>query len=151
MFSFIFTLGTSPISWSVNRQSSMETSSTKAKYRVMTKATKETMRLRYILIELKLFKDTYSIKLLCDNQSNIKLANNHVFHYRTKHVRIQYHFIREKVDEGMIDLHYLPINQQSVDIFTKPLSKIKFEYFKITIGVISISELVHEINLVSLA
>jgi len=55
MFSFIFTLGTSPISWSTNNQSSMETSSTKAKYRVMTKATKETMWLRYMLIEFKLF------------------------------------------------------------------------------------------------
>ncbi len=86
MFSFIFTLGTSPISWSANRQSLMETSSTKAQYRMMIKTTKKTMWLRYMLIELQLFKYINSIKLLCDNQSNIKLANNHVFHYRTKHV-----------------------------------------------------------------
>ncbi len=52
--------------------------------------------------------------------------------------------------EGFIDLHYIPINQQIVDIFTKPLSKIKFEYFRIIIGVVSIIELVHEISLISL-
>lgn len=43
-----------------------------------------------------LLKDTYSIKLLCDNQSNINLVNNPIFHYRTKHVKIQYHFIKKR-------------------------------------------------------
>lgn len=64
----------------------METSSTKAEYKMLIKTTKKTMWLRYMLIELQLFKDANSIKLLCDNQSNIKLANNHVFHYKIKHV-----------------------------------------------------------------
>jgi hypothetical protein len=59
-----------------------------------------------------LIKDTYSIKLLCDNQSNINLVNNPIFHYRTKHVKLQYHFIiKENGWKSHWPSIYIPTNQ----------------------------------------
>ena len=62
-----------------------------------------------------------------DNQSTIKLANNHVCHARSKHIDTQYHFVREKVQSKEIDLIYCHTNENVADIFTKPLGKAKFE------------------------
>ena len=70
----------------------------------------------------------------CDNQSSIKLANNLIFHARTKHVDAQFHFVREKLQSNEIALMYNTC-ENTVDIFTKPLGKIKFELFREMLGV----------------
>jgi hypothetical protein len=59
--------------------------------------------------------------MYCDNLSNIQLAKNPVFHARTKHIEVHYHFIREKVLAGEIDLIYVNTLDQVADIFTKVL------------------------------
>ena len=56
-----------------------------------------------------------------DNQSCIAIARNPVFHARTKHIEIQYHFVREKVLDGTISLEYYSTVDNAADIFTKPL------------------------------
>ena len=82
-----------------------------------------------------------SLKMLeknikCDNQSSIKLANNLVYHARSKHIEIQHHFVREKMQSKEIDLIYCNTNENVADIFTKPLSKAKFEAFINQLGVV---------------
>jgi KUP system potassium uptake protein len=62
-------------------------------------------------------------ELLCDNQSCIAIAKNPVFHARTKHIEIQYHFVRELIMEGTIELVYCPTTENCADIFTKALSR----------------------------
>ena len=67
--------------------------------------------------------------ILCDNQSCIKMMKNPVFHDKSKHIEVRYHFIRDMVQEGAIKLEYVPIEEKVVDVFTKPLAHVKFEYF----------------------
>ncbi|KAK1372750.1 hypothetical protein POM88_028943 [Heracleum sosnowskyi] len=66
------------------------------------------------------------IPIYCDNQSAIAMTGNPVHHSLTKHISIIYHFIREQVLEGTIELHFVPTDQQIVDIFTKPLPEATF-------------------------
>jgi hypothetical protein len=65
--------------------------------------------------------------LKCDNQSSIKLAHNPIYHARTKHIEIQHHFVREKIQSKEIDLIYCNTTDNVADIFTKPLGKMNFE------------------------
>ena len=67
--------------------------------------------------------------ILCDNQSCIKMTENPVFHDRSKHIEIRYFYIRDMMQKGAIKLQYVSTDEQVVDVLTKPLSRIKFEYF----------------------
>jgi len=68
--------------------------------------------------------------IYCDNQSCIKLSENPMFHDRLKHIDIRYHFIRDCVQCATIQLEYVPIEKQVVDILTKALGRAKFVYFR---------------------
>ena len=70
----------------------------------------------------------------CDNQSCIKLSTNLVFHNRSKHIKTPYHFIRDMVDRYVIKLIYVNTNDANADIFTKPLARVKIEYFRSELG-----------------
>jgi hypothetical protein len=61
--------------------------------------------------------------IYCDNQSCIKLSENPVFHDRSKHIEIIFHFIRDMVHRGVVKLQYISTDEQLVDILTKPLVK----------------------------
>ena len=74
------------------------------------------------------------IRILCDNMSRIYLARNPVFHARTKHIEVHYHFIRERVQAGEIDLQHISTNRQVADIFTKALSIYKLRQFASGLG-----------------
>ena len=66
------------------------------------------------------------IPIYCDNQSAIVITGNPVQHSMTKHISIKYHFIREHVMDGTIEMHFVPTDQQLVDIFKKPLCEATF-------------------------
>lgn len=66
--------------------------------------------------------DLQPVKLLCDNQSAIHIGKKPIMHERTKHIELDCHFTREKVMEWLIELSYLPTQDQIVDLFTKALS-----------------------------
>jgi hypothetical protein len=59
--------------------------------------------------------------ILCDNQRCIKMIENHVFHERSKHIEIPYHFIRKMVQRGALKLQYINMDEQVADVLTKPL------------------------------
>ena len=73
--------------------------------------------------------------IYCDNLSSIQLAKNPVYHARTKHIEVHYHFIRERVLVGDIDLVYVSTEDQIADIFTKALGAEKLRRFKTMLGV----------------
>ena len=76
-----------------------------------------------------------AVTLYCDNMSSIQLANNLVFHARTKHLEVHYHYVREKVLAGEIDLVYVSTQEQVADIFTKSLGAEKLQKFRSAMGV----------------
>ena len=75
-------------------------------------------------------------RILCDNQSCIKFSENLVFHDKSKHIDIKYHFIQYMVMKGAVKLEYVATNEQVVDVLTKPLARMKFGYFYDELGVI---------------
>ena len=66
--------------------------------------------------------------LYCDNQSCVKLSENLVFHDKSKHIEIKYHYIKDMVQRGEIKLWYVATDEQIADVLTKPLARVKFEY-----------------------
>ncbi|GJZ12728.1 retrovirus-related pol polyprotein from transposon TNT 1-94 [Tanacetum coccineum] len=69
------------------------------------------------------------VPIFCDNTSSIAISNNPILYSRTKHVDIRYHFIRDHILKGDIELHFIPTEYQLADIFTKPLDKLVYQNF----------------------
>ncbi|GJW43485.1 hypothetical protein Tco_0072284 [Tanacetum coccineum] len=74
------------------------------------------------------------IPMYCDSKSAISIACNPVQHSRTKHINIRYHFIKEHVEQGTIELYFVETEYQLADLFTKSLLKERFEYLVLRIG-----------------
>ena len=123
---YIFFIGNSPVSWNSKKQSSTSRSSCESEYRALAQCSTEAIWIRRLLGELKLI-DNKPTHLYCDNQSSIKLSYNPVFHERSKHFEIDFHFTRQKVEENIIKVEFIPSQEQPADILTKPLGKTKFE------------------------
>jgi hypothetical protein len=73
--------------------------------------------------------DMEATMILCDNQSCIKMTKNHVFHDKSKHIEIRYHYIHDMVQRGAIKIQYVNMDEQVSDVLTKPLSRVNFEHF----------------------
>uniref|UniRef100_A0A5K1A4K1 Reverse transcriptase Ty1/copia-type domain-containing protein n=1 Tax=Nymphaea colorata TaxID=210225 RepID=A0A5K1A4K1_9MAGN len=117
---FCFFLDFNLICWSSKKQRAVARSSTEAEYRAMAAGTAEASWLRHLLGELNL--PIVQSSLLCDNQSAIKIAYNPILHNRTKHIEIDQHFIRQKVEEAEILPTYISTSEQIADLFTKGLT-----------------------------
>ncbi|CAL9010567.1 unnamed protein product [Prunus brigantina] len=86
-------------------------------------------------------EQTTATTVFCDNTSAIAMVKNPVFHQRSKHIKRKFHFIREAIQEGVIELLYCKGEEQIADIFTKALPKDRFSYLRSMLGVKSASTL----------
>lgn len=125
---YIFTLNGAPISWSSKKQQTVALSSTEAEYVALTHTTKEAIWLRALLKDLGQ-EQTEATIINEDNRSVISLALNPVNHQRTKHIDIQYHFIRDKIQHKQISLQHTPTEAQLADGMTKALGRNLFSHF----------------------
>jgi hypothetical protein len=81
------------------------------------------------------------LPLMCDSTSAISVAKNPVLHSRTKHIEVRYHFLRDNVWKGNIDLTHVPTEKQLADILTKPLDQATFARLRGELGVVFLFEL----------
>ena len=114
------------VTWKSQKQRVVSKSSAEAELRALAQGIMEEMWLKRVLCEIQVQVDL-PLKLYCDNKAAISMALNPVQHERSKHVEIDRHFIREKVEEGTICLTFLPTHLQAADVLTKALLKPAFE------------------------
>ena len=136
MGGFAVFLGPNLISWSSKKQPTVSRSSTEAEYKALANATAELMWIQKLLSELKVSHQPVA-RLWCDNIGARYLSANPVFHARTKHIEIDFHFVRERVAQKLLDIRYIHTNDQLADGFTKPLLVSKMERFRNNLNLVS--------------
>ncbi|XP_055814691.1 uncharacterized protein LOC129884417 [Solanum dulcamara] len=117
---YVIQLGESLISWKFKKQHTVSRSSAEAEYRSTTGAVAEIIWLVWLLKKLRV-KVTTPVRLCCDGNSAIQIASNSIFHERTKHIKIDCHFVREKLKEGLIKTEHVGTRSQLADLLTKGL------------------------------
>lgn len=125
---YVIFLGNSPTSWSAKKQNTVSRSSTEAEYQSLAQTAAELYWIRQLLCDLNIFLLNPPV-LWCDNASALALAKNPMFHARSKHIEIDYHFVREKVIRGDLQVQYISSSSQHADLFTKSLSTAVFLQF----------------------
>lgn len=121
---YVFVLSGCPISWDARKQRTVALSSTEAEYMALTEGTKESIYWTSLLQELG-FHDLTDVKVHIDNLGALKLAENPVFHARSKHIDIRHHFVREALRDKRVRIQHLSTNENVADMFTKGLTKLK--------------------------
>ena len=121
------------VTWRSKKQNVVARSSAKAEFRAMAQGVYELLWLKIRLEELKI-KWNGLMRLYCNNKSAISIAHNPVQHDRRKHVEVDRHFIKEKLDSGLICTPYVPTGDQLADIFTKGLNSTTFQEITTKLG-----------------
>jgi hypothetical protein len=133
----MFSLGSGVVSWSSKKQPTIALSNTEAEYKGAAIVACEVVWLQKLLSDLGQSVDAHVV-IYCDNISSILLANNLVYHVRTKHIEVHYHFVREKVLAKEIDLIHVSTKYQVADIFTKALGTDKLKKFRKMLRVLEV-------------
>ncbi|PKU79316.1 Retrovirus-related Pol polyprotein from transposon TNT 1-94 [Dendrobium catenatum] len=122
-------LGKNLVSWTVKKQTTVSRSSTELEYRALAAATADIIWLRRLIADFNISHDQ-PISIYCDNTSAIALANNPVFHARTKHIEIDQRFIRDHIQRNTIRVLPISTVDQIADIFTKSLPTLRFKQLR---------------------
>ncbi|KAJ0936639.1 putative RNA-directed DNA polymerase [Helianthus annuus] len=131
---YLIYLGSNIISWKSSRQKSVSRSSTEAEYKAVANAAAEISWVRNLLVELGI-KRLNTPRLFCDNTGATYLCSNPVYHSRMKHVALDYHFVREQVNNGLLRVLHVSSKDQLADALTKPLPRPSFINIRSKIGV----------------
>ena len=123
---YVFTIGGCAISWKATLQTTVALSTAEAEYMAITEACKEAIWLKGLFSELN--EDLQISTVFCDNQSAIFLTKDQMFHERTKHIDVRYHFVRDIIARGDIIVSKISTHENPKDIMTKSLPIIKFEH-----------------------
>jgi hypothetical protein len=131
---FAVYLGSNLISWSARKQATVSRSSTEAEYKAVANATAEVMWIQTLMKKIGL-KCPSMARLWCDNIGAKYLSANPVFHARTKHIEVDYHFVRERVASNLLQIDYIPTGDQVAAGFTKALTVMQLEKFKTNLNI----------------
>jgi hypothetical protein len=122
------------VSWKARLQATVALSTTEAEYMVVSEAGKEAIWLRGLYSEL--CGISFCVTVHCDSQSAICLTKDQMFHERTKHIDIRYHFIRDVIARGgVIKVRKIHTRDNLADMMTKPVPTAKFELCSSLVGI----------------
>ncbi|CAA0841643.1 cysteine-rich RLK (RECEPTOR-like protein kinase) 8 [Striga hermonthica] len=114
---FVFTFAGGAVSWQSKLQKSVALSTTEAEYIAMTEAGKEMLWLKRFLQQLGMKQERYDIH--CDRQSALDLSKNAMYHFRTKHIDVTYHWLRQAMEEQQFMLEKIHTDKNPADMMTK--------------------------------
>jgi hypothetical protein len=134
----LYYYGHCPISWASQKQRIVAQSSCEAEYVAAAIAASQGVWLSRLIEEI-LGSEAVKFTIKVDNQSAISLCKNPVFHERSKHIDVRYHFVRECVEEGKLEVEHVRTEEQHADILTKPLARFRFQTLKEKIGMLEVS------------
>ncbi|CAL5417495.1 unnamed protein product [Camellia sinensis] len=129
---FLFTFAGGAVSWQSKLQKCVALSTTEAEYIAAAEAGKEMLWLKRFLQELGLKQEKFTVH--CDSQSAIDLSKNSMYHSRTKHIDVRYHWIREVMDKQLLELIKIHTDMNPSDMMTKGVTRDKLEVCKHLIG-----------------
>ncbi|KAH9650921.1 hypothetical protein KPL70_026553 [Citrus sinensis] len=138
---YVFTLAGAAVSWVSKLQTVVALSTTEAKYMVATQACKEAIWIQRLLEELG--HKQQKIPVFCDSQSALHIARNLAFHSKTKHIGVQYHFVREVVEDRSVDLQKIHTKENLTDVLTKSINADKFIWSRSSCGLAETQVLVN--------
>jgi histone deacetylase 1/2 len=125
------------IAWSSRKQSTISRSSTESEYKALANATAQLIWVQSLLAELRIVQ-TQPPVLWCDNIGATYLSSNPVFHARTKHIEVDFHFVHERVAKSQLQIQFISSKDQVADIFTKPLTLPLYEHCKHNLNFVSV-------------
>ena len=134
----IFYLGGNPITWCSQKQEIVALSSCEAEFMAATETAKQAIWLQDLLEEINGHVGD-KVMIQIDNKSAIALTKNPVFHGRSKHIHLRFHFIRECIEKNMVSVEHIAGVKQKADILTKALGRIKFKEMRDLIGIQDVS------------
>eukprot|EP00253_Pinus_taeda_P018465 PITA_18465 len=130
---YVFNLFGGAVSWMSKKQSVVALSTTEAEYMAATHASKEAVWLQRVCSSMGLVQG--AIRIDCDSQSEIFLAKNPAYHSKTKHIDVQYHFVRDMIEDKKVLLVKVDTLNNTADALTKSVSSNKFSCCRETMGV----------------
>ena len=131
---YVFTLSSSAINWRATLQLTVALSTTEAEYMAAAEAANEALWLKRLVTELGVEQEAASV-LFCDSQSAIHLTKNQMYHERTKHIDVRFHFLRDEVSEGNIVVKKVGTADNPADMLTKPVPTNKFKHCLDLVGI----------------
>jgi len=133
---FAVYLGANLVSWTARKQTTVSRSSTEAEYKALANATAELMWIQKLLTELRISHPPVA-RLWYDNLGATYLSANPVFHARTKHIEIDFHFVRERIAQKLLDIRFIGSGDQVADGFTKAISAAQLRKFRSNLNLVS--------------
>ena len=122
---FVFFMNGGPVAWRSRVQKRVALSTAEAEYMAVSDASRECVWLRRILKELG-YEQQVTV-IWEDNQACVGLTRNDIYHERSKHIDLRYHFIREQITAGTITVQYVPTDRMIADVLTKPLARVALQ------------------------
>ena len=131
---YVFLMADGPVTWTSRMQKTVARSLTEAEYMALSEGCSEIAWLTSLQKEIG-YGQPSPVPMVSDNQGAIFLAINPAHDRRLKHVDIRYHFVREYVAEKRVNIVYISTDEMLADILTKPLGRVKFEFFCKKLGI----------------
>ncbi|KAG7299880.1 hypothetical protein JYU34_016900 [Plutella xylostella] len=131
---YVFLFQGAAISWCSKRQPTIALSSTEAEYMSLTIAVQEAIWLKQLEEDFWPTLTGTPILIYCDNQSTISISGNDIYHARSKHIDVRYHFVRERISNNQVTIRYKNTEDMVADVLTKGLPRPKHQFFSNALG-----------------